>query len=102
MASNLTILLIPGAWHRAAIFDGLKERLSHSYPSLAINLPTCGSEPPVLDGNEDAAAIRHVVEDLASNEKEVNGVANMYSPSSTIFRLSWSVTAMVPYQQAKL
>ena len=69
MASKLVYLMVSGAWHSAAIFDDFRGRLNAD--SVAITLPTAGSEPPIVDGNVDVAKISETVQSLIDQQKQV-------------------------------
>ena len=75
-----TIVLVHGAWHDPSCWDATGEELSkHSYPSVAVKLPSVGSTPPVTSHHEDTAAVRKELERLIVPEgKEVGVVMHSY------------------------
>ena len=74
-----TILLVHGAWHSSSIWGPLRELLtSHSYPSVAVDLPSPGSAPP-CDLQDDVAVVREALMKLIVDEgKEVVLVMHSY------------------------
>lgn len=67
MSPKPTFVLVPGAWHRPAIFDQIRAYLSdRGYPSVAVETPSVGSDPPAttMDVDTDAveAAVRSVLD----------------------------------------
>lgn len=78
--SKPTIVLVPGAWHNAErTYSTIKERLSNeSYPSIAVELPTVGAEPPTMTVDDDVKALHDVMLPLFDEGKEVILVAHSY------------------------
>ncbi|KAF9873852.1 hypothetical protein CkaCkLH20_08586 [Colletotrichum karsti] len=75
-----TFVLAPGAWHKAAPSYAPVEQIlsSKGYPAVAVEYPSVGAEPPTKGLNDDAAAVRAVVEKLADEGKEVVLVVHSY------------------------
>ena len=60
-----TILLVPGAWHTPAHYTAITSYLiSKGYPVICNQNQTCGTENASLDANDDAAAIRKVIDSV--------------------------------------
>ena len=75
-----TILLVHGAWHEPSCWDATRKELeNHSYPSVAVSLPSSGRIPPVASHHEDTAVIKKELERLVVLEgKEVVIVMHSY------------------------
>lgn len=75
-----TIVLVHGAWHNPSCWDEVRKHLEeHSYPTVAVHLPSAGRNPPVTSHLEDTAVVRKELERLIVSEgKEVILVMHSY------------------------
>ncbi|PQE24882.1 hypothetical protein CJF32_00007248 [Rutstroemia sp. NJR-2017a WRK4] len=75
-----TIVMVPGAWHKADIYSDVASNLKkHGYPTVSLPLPSVGATPPHQNFDGDVAAIRKTLEDLVSEGKEVVLVVHSYT-----------------------
>ena len=75
-----TFVLVPGAWHTPAIYDGVIEALvEHGYAAVKVDLPSVEATPPTYDFAEDVGAIIAAVTILVDEGKDVVVVAHSYS-----------------------
>lgn len=81
-----TLVLVHGAWHRAASFDPIVPLLKqHGYPMASVELPSSGATLGAATHlAEDRAAIRAVVERI---EGDVVVVAHSYGGIATTHAL---------------
>ncbi len=78
--SKPTFVLVHGAFHTSAVYDGLRMNLAaHGYPSVAVSLPSVGANPPHYDFAGDVAAIRDAVTQLVEQGRNVVVVMHSYS-----------------------
>ncbi|EHK95979.1 alpha/beta-Hydrolase [Glarea lozoyensis ATCC 20868] len=78
--SKPTIVLVPGAWHKADIYSAVAEYLhKHGYPTVLLPLPSAGATPPHQDFDGDVTAIRDAISELVSNNKDVILVVHSYT-----------------------
>ncbi|GJC83264.1 hypothetical protein CT0861_06105 [Colletotrichum tofieldiae] len=74
-----TFVLAPGAWHKAACYSPAQQILeSQGYSVEAVEYPSVGAEPPTKGLNDDAAAVRSVLQRLADEGKEIVLVVHSY------------------------
>ncbi|TQN67538.1 Methylesterase 1 [Colletotrichum shisoi] len=78
-AAKPTFVLAPGAWHKETCYSPAQKILeSRGYPVEAVAYPSVGAEPPTKGLNDDAAAVRAVLERLADAGKEIVLVVHSY------------------------
>ena len=79
--SKPTFVLVPGAWHKPAIYTSVANRLSeHGYNTVKLPLPSVGAMPPNMNFDADVDAIRKSITDLVDKEeKEVILVVHSYT-----------------------
>ena len=78
--SKPTIVMVPGAWHKPKIYSGVVASLSkHGYPTVSLDLPSAGAQPPQQDFNGDVAAIRDCLTELVLNNEDVVLVVHSYT-----------------------
>jgi pimeloyl-ACP methyl ester carboxylesterase len=69
---NPSIVVVPGAWHRPAHFQGLIDELAKvNYEAVAVTMPSVDSSPPLPSWNEDALAVRQVITERIDAGKDV-------------------------------
>jgi pimeloyl-ACP methyl ester carboxylesterase len=74
-----TIVLVPGAWHKATIYSSVSSILNtHGYPTILLDLPSVGAVPPHTSFDHDVSAIRECLTSLVSQNKDVVLVAWSY------------------------
>ena len=74
-----TIVLIPGAWHKASIYTPVSKILhTHAYPTILLDLPSVGANPPHTSFTHDVSAIRDCLTSLISQNKDIVLVAWSY------------------------
>ncbi|GKU07389.1 hypothetical protein FLAG1_09524 [Fusarium langsethiae] len=67
-----TIVLAPGAWHLANCYDDLRQELhSRGWKTDSVDYPSVGAEPPTIGLDEDAAAVRNVLQRLADDGEQI-------------------------------
>ena len=68
-----TIVLLPGAWHNSSIFGPLTSLLQEKhFPTVVVDLPTSGADPPVKDAIEDVITIRKVLDRVLEAGEQVS------------------------------
>ncbi|KAF4926901.1 Methylesterase 1 [Colletotrichum viniferum] len=78
-AAKPTFVLAPGAWHKETCYSPVEQILnSKGYETVAVEYPSVGAEPPTKGLNDDAAAVRSVLQKLADEEKEIVLVVHSY------------------------
>jgi pimeloyl-ACP methyl ester carboxylesterase len=114
-----TILIIHGAWHTPAHYEGLKTHLeSLGYPVELPALPTCNNDiPPTITINDDIALARSIAKSLVSSGKRVVCLMHSYggvigtaalsglapsSPSSPGLIALVYMTAFIPHESQSL
>ncbi|KAL5586424.1 hypothetical protein FOBRF1_016294 [Fusarium oxysporum] len=79
MSSNPTIVFAPGAWHLASCFDPIREALhSRGWTTEAVEYPSVGAEPPTKGLDDDADAVRTVLQRLADKGEQIVLVVHSY------------------------
>lgn len=74
-----TIVLVPGAWHKASIYSSVFTILNkHGYPTILLDLPSVGASPAHTSFDHDVSAIRDCLTSLISQSKDVVLVAWSY------------------------
>ncbi|KAK1656968.1 Alpha/beta hydrolase fold-1 [Colletotrichum godetiae] len=77
--SKPTFVLAPGAWHRETCYSPAQRILeSRGYPVKAVRYPSVGAEPPTKGINDDANAVRVVLQKLVDEGKEIVLVVHSY------------------------
>ncbi|CEI62218.1 hypothetical protein FVEN_g10284 [Fusarium venenatum] len=73
------IVLAAGAWHLASCYDALREALhSRGWKTDSVDYPSVGAEPPTKGLDDDAAALRSVIERLADDGEQIVLVVHSY------------------------
>lgn len=76
---NPTIVFVPGSWHTSACFGPVRDALhSRGWKTEAVDNPTVGAEPPVKRLDDDANALRAVLERLAEQGDQIVLVVHSY------------------------
>ncbi|KAH7195663.1 Alpha/beta hydrolase fold-1 [Fusarium oxysporum] len=79
MSPNPTIVFAPGAWHLASCFDPIREALhSRGWTTEAVEYPSVGAEPPTKGLDDDADAVRTVLQRLADKGEQIVLVVHSY------------------------
>ena len=79
MAAQPTIVFAPGAWHTPDCFDLAREALhDRGWATEAVAYPSVGAEPPNKGLQDDAAAVRAVLQHLADEGKQIVLVVHSY------------------------
>ncbi|GKZ24458.1 hypothetical protein AbraIFM66951_010681 [Aspergillus brasiliensis] len=79
MASAPTIVLVPGAWCTAIVYDTLRTTLtSRGLPSIATAHPSIGAEPPSKTLTDDVAHLRSELVSLIDQGKDIILVLHSY------------------------
>ncbi|KAL8729374.1 MAG: hypothetical protein Q9166_004767 [cf. Caloplaca sp. 2 TL-2023] len=79
--SQLSIVIVPGAWHQPSAYEKFLSSLQHEgYAATATSLPSCNaSEPLTVSCSTDAAAVRTQILSLLDDEhKDVILVCHSY------------------------
>ncbi|KAJ5505027.1 hypothetical protein N7463_007901 [Penicillium fimorum] len=77
--SNPSIVIVPGAWHRPAHFQGLIDELAKvNYDAEAVTMPAVDSSPPLATWDEDAQAVREVIMSKLDAGKDVVVLAHSF------------------------
>lgn len=72
MTSTTTFVLVPGAWHPVSALDPIAKPLSAAgYTVRGVDLPSCGSEPPLSEFRPDVEAISKAIEEEADKGQDV-------------------------------
>ncbi|KAG8672768.1 hypothetical protein FPOAC2_06172 [Fusarium poae] len=73
------IVLAPGAWHSASCYDDLREALhSRGWKTDSVDYPSVGAEPPTKGLDDDAAALRNVLQRLVDDGEQIVLVVHSY------------------------
>ncbi|KAH8794158.1 hypothetical protein BGZ57DRAFT_869248 [Hyaloscypha finlandica] len=79
MEGKPTIVMVPGAWHKASIYSSVSSILNtHGYPTICLDLPFAGATPPHTSFDHDVSTIRECLTSLVSSNKDVVPVAWSY------------------------
>jgi pimeloyl-ACP methyl ester carboxylesterase len=79
MASDTTILFIPGAWHNPQCFGKVIKRLEdNGYNAAVVHLPSVGPAIPHSDFSEDVRQVRKRIEIAANAGQRVVVVMHSY------------------------
>ncbi|KAJ5972976.1 uncharacterized protein N7479_002894 [Penicillium vulpinum] len=77
--TNPSIVIVPGAWHRPAHFQGLVDELAKvNYDAEAVDLPAVDSSPPLISWDQDAQAVREVIMKKLDAGKDVIVLAHSF------------------------
>ncbi|CAI7581630.1 unnamed protein product [Penicillium bialowiezense] len=77
--SNPSIVIVPGAWHRPAHFQGLVDELAKvNYEAVAVTMPSVDSSPPLPSWDQDAQAVREVIMERLDAGKDVVVLAHSF------------------------
>jgi pimeloyl-ACP methyl ester carboxylesterase len=79
MATNLTIVLVPGAWHRAETWSKVTALLEkqHQYKCIAVSLPSTKSDPTATV-KTDVDAVRSIIQTETHQGRNVVVVVHSY------------------------
>ncbi|KAM5344445.1 hypothetical protein ACJ41O_012981 [Fusarium nematophilum] len=78
-SSKPVIVFTPGAWHTPDCFDAARDALhARGWLTEAVSYPSVGAEPPVKGLEDDAAAVRNVLQRLADNGDQIVLVVHSY------------------------
>lgn len=71
--TNPTIVIVPGAWLPAEVFEAFADQLrTYGYPSQAVSLPSVGgTETPLPGLKDDVKAVRDVVTKLSDEARDI-------------------------------
>jgi len=79
MEEKPTIVMVPGAWHRASTYSSVSSILNtHGYPTICLDLPFAGATPPHTSFDHDVSTIRECLTSLVSSNKDIVLVAWSY------------------------
>ncbi|KAF4448337.1 hypothetical protein F53441_8236 [Fusarium austroafricanum] len=79
MSSNTTIVFAPGAWHQTCCFGPVRDALhSRGWTTEAVAYPSVGAEPPTKGLEDDAEAVRAVLQRLADKGDQIVLVVHSY------------------------
>ncbi|CAF3469606.1 hypothetical protein SNK03_006364 [Fusarium graminearum] len=79
MSSKPTIVLATGAWHFSSCYDDLRKELhNRGWKTDTVDYPSVGAEPPTKGLDEDAAALRSVLQRLADDGEQIVLVVHSY------------------------
>ncbi|KAJ5375689.1 hypothetical protein N7517_007695 [Penicillium concentricum] len=77
--TNPSIVIVPGAWHRPAHFQGLIDELAKvDYDAEAVTMPSVDSSPPLASWDQDAQAVRQVIMTKLDAGKDVVVLAHSF------------------------
>ncbi|KAK9853462.1 Alpha/beta hydrolase family-domain-containing protein [Penicillium brevicompactum] len=77
--SNPSIVIVPGAWHRPAHFQGLIDDLAKvNYEAVGVTMPSVDSSPPLPSWDQDAQAVRQVIMERLDSGKDVVVLAHSF------------------------
>jgi thioesterase domain-containing protein len=77
--SNPSIVIVPGAWHRPAHFQGLIDELAKvNYDAVGVTLPSVDSNPPLASWEQDAQAVREAIMERLDAGKDVIVLAHSF------------------------
>ncbi|KAJ5116855.1 hypothetical protein N7456_001203 [Penicillium angulare] len=76
---NPSVVIVPGAWHRPAHFQGLIDELAKvNYDAVGVTMPSVDSSPPLPSWDQDAQAVRQVIMERLDAGKEVVVLAHSF------------------------
>lgn len=76
---NPSIVIVPGAWHRPAHFQGLIDRIAEvNYDAIGVTMPSVDSSPPLESWDQDAQAVRQIIMERLNAGKEVVVLAHSF------------------------
>ncbi|KAJ5519362.1 hypothetical protein N7453_001784 [Penicillium expansum] len=76
---NPSIVIVPGAWHQPAHFQGLIDELAKvNYDAEGVTMPSVGSSPPLPSWKQDAQAVRQVILNKLDAGKDVVVLAHSF------------------------
>lgn len=76
---NPSIVIVPGAWHRPAHFQGLIDELAKvNYDAEGVTMPSVDSSPPLSTWEQDAEAVRKVIMNKLDAGKDVVVLAHSF------------------------
>ncbi|KAJ5353502.1 hypothetical protein N7541_006066 [Penicillium brevicompactum] len=76
---NPSIVIVPGAWHRPAHFQGLIDELAKvNYEAVGVTMPSVDSSPPLPSWDQDAQAVRRVIMERLDAGKDVVVLAHSF------------------------
>lgn len=76
---NPSIVIVPGAWHRPAHFQGLIDELAKvNYEAVGVTMPSVDSSPPLPSWDQDAQAVRQVIMERLDAGKDVVVLAHSF------------------------
>ncbi|KAK4866000.1 hypothetical protein LT330_008740 [Penicillium expansum] len=76
---NPSIVIVPGAWHQPAHFQGLIDELAKvNYDAEGVTMPSVGSSPPLPSWEQDALAVRQVIMNKLDAGKDVVVLAHSF------------------------
>ncbi|KGO73225.1 hypothetical protein PITC_003130 [Penicillium italicum] len=76
---NPSIIIVPGAWHQPAHFQGLIDELAKfNYEAEGVTMPTVNSSPPLPTWEQDAQAVRRVIMNKLDAGKDVVVLAHSF------------------------
>lgn len=79
MMVNPSIVIVPGAWHQPAHFQGLIDELAKvNYDAEGVTMPSVGSSPPLPTWEQDAQAVRQVIMSKLDAGKDVVVLAHSF------------------------
>ncbi|KAJ5279495.1 hypothetical protein N7478_004867 [Penicillium angulare] len=74
-----SIIIIPGAWHRPKHYEKLNKGLEEfGYESVAVDLPSLDSSPPLTSWEADAQEVRRVIMNHLDHGKNVIMIAHSF------------------------
>jgi len=77
--TNPSIVIVPGAWHRPAHFQGLIDELAKvNYDAVGVTMPSVDSSPPLASWDQDAQAVRQVITEILDAGKDVIVLAHSF------------------------
>lgn len=78
-AEKPVYVFIPGAWHTADTYDGIRALLEkHDYENHAVATPSVGANPPNKGLYDDATYTHDILEKLADEGKQIVLVTHSY------------------------
>lgn len=79
MASNTTVVFVPGAWHSPDAFKDVGAQLEKSgYRARYVDLVSVGASPALKDFSADVKAVRSVIKPEVDEERNVVVVVHSY------------------------
>ncbi|KAJ5201132.1 hypothetical protein N7449_005935 [Penicillium cf. viridicatum] len=104
---NPSIVIVPGAWHRPAHFQGLIDELAKvNYDAEGVTMPSVDSSPPLPTWEQDAQAVRQVIMNKLDAGKDVvvlahsfGGIAMSEAAKGGILKLVYMCAMALPEGQ---